>query len=85
MPLYDDRFRKLIATHMACGASTREIVDALNWTVNNYRRNIDALGVPVPPPASNPHRPKKIHLAAEEEKASYKRHFMDCLFDESRD
>ena len=69
MPLYDDRFRKLIATNIACGASTAEIVDALKvskWTVNNYRRNIDAFGVPVPPPSTTPHRPTKIHVAAEE-------------------
>ena len=69
MPLYDDRFRKLIATNIACGASTVEIVDALKvskWTVNNYRRNIDAFGVPVPPPSATPHRPTKIHVATEE-------------------
>ena len=67
MPLYDDRFRQLIANSITAGASTAEIVDHLRVSrrsVQNYRRNIDAFGVHNPPPANVPHRRQKIHVAA---------------------
>ena len=69
MPLYDDQFRQLIANSISAGASTPEIIEALEvsqGTVNNYRRNLRTFGVHNPSPASIPHRPRKIHLAAQE-------------------
>ena len=53
MPLYDDRFHKLIATNIVCSVSICEIVDALKVSkgiVNNYHYNIDTFGMPIPPP-----------------------------------
>ena len=69
MPLYDDRFRQLIANAVTAGVPTVDIVTQLGVsrrTVENYRRNIELFGVHNPPPASIPHRPRKIHLAARE-------------------
>ena len=69
MPLYDNRFRKLIATNIVCGVSIVEIVDTLKvskWTVNNYHYNINAFSVPIPPPSTTLYCPTKIHIATEE-------------------
>ena len=69
MPLYDDRFRQLIATSITAGASTADIVAQLRVSerlVYYYRRNIDVFGVHNPPPMAVPHRRQKIHFAARE-------------------
>ena len=69
MVLYDDLVRKRIASSIEAGASTQDIVNSVMCTrrlVEYYRRNLRVYGVHNPPTQSIGHRPRKVHLAAQE-------------------
>ena len=88
MVRYDSQFRQLIANSITAGASTREIVEALEVnqsTVDRYRQNIRTFGVHNPPPASIGHRPHKIHLAAREAMTDLLRSNPTMYLDEVQD
>ena len=69
MVRYDTQYRRLIASCILGGAPTAEIVETLRvskMTVSRYRRNLSTFGVHDPPLQSIGHRPRKIHLSAQE-------------------
>ena len=69
MVLYEDSFRKLIATNIQAGATTREVVDVLGVSprlVCYYRSNLRTFSVYNPGASSLAYRPRSIHLVAED-------------------
>ena len=69
MVLYDESFRRLVASNIRAGMTTAEIVDGLHCNerlVRRYRVNIRAFDTHSPAPSSINHRPRSIHPAAAE-------------------
>ena len=69
MPLYDDRFRLLIANAIRANVSPAEIVEQCRVSkrmVYKYRKKIELFNVHNPPPISIPYRYRKIYVTARE-------------------